>query len=324
MLGAEAKVLCVDALSEVLSICRCERAVTARFTLSEPWALQSKGVSGAMIRMVTGKPYWMQVEDAPPFLVQPDDLVMLPHGSAHVMSSDPGVPPTPFSELIARYRGGPEEDTPFVMTWGGGGGTSTMFSTLTWFSAYCRSTVMAILPRCIHLRASELSVGGGLAGAMHLLVDESLARRSGWKLAAARLADLLLVHILREHLEGEHPRQANWLRGLTHKSVASAIALMHREPARDWTLAELAEAVHMSRSRFSALFASLVGLTPMEYLFRHRMSVAAGLLEERRMPLIEVAEHVGYTSEKAFSRAFARWAGYSPARHAQRVSRLVS
>ncbi|RZS81098.1 AraC family transcriptional regulator [Pigmentiphaga kullae] len=308
----------MDALSEVLAICRCERAVTARFTLSGPWSLQSTGVSGAMIRMVAGRPYWMQVEDDPPFLVQPGDLVMLPHGSAHVMCSDPGLPPTPFRELIERYRGGPEEDTPFVMAWGGGGEVSTMFSTLAWFSTYCRSTVMAILPRFIHLRASDVSVGGGLAGAMHLLVDESLARRSGWKLAAARLADLLLVHILREHLESRHPHQANWLRGLTHKSIASAIALMHREPAQDWTLASLADAVHMSRSRFSALFAALVGMTPMDYLFRHRMAAAAGLLEERRMPLIEVAERVGYTSEKAFSRAFTRWAGYSPARHVQR------
>lgn len=308
----------MDALSEVLSICRCERAVTARFTLSAPWSLQSMGVSGAMIRMVSGQPYWMQVDDASPFLVQPDDLVMLPHGSAHVMSSEPGLPPTPFRELIDRYRGGPEEDTPFVMAWGGGGEASTMFSALAWFSAYCRGTVMAILPKFIHLRASELSVGGGLAGTMHLLVNESLARRSGWKLAAARLADLLLVHILREHLDSQHPHEANWLRGLTHKSIASAIALMHREPAQDWTLAGLAGAVHMSRSRFSALFVALVGMTPMDYLLRHRMSLAAGLLEERRLPLIEVAEHVGYTSEKAFSRAFTRWAGHSPAKHSQR------
>lgn len=309
----------MDALSEVLSLYRCERAVTARFTLSAPWALSSRGVSGAMIRMATGQPFWMQVEGQAAFLVQPRDLVMLPHGSAHLMASAPGVPATPFSELIERFRGGPEEDVPFVFDWGGGGDTSVMSSTLAWFGGHCRSTVMAILPQVIHLRAGDLSVGGGLAGAMQLLVDESLARRSGWQLAAARLADLLLVHILREHLEHQRPTQAGWLRGLGDRAIAQAIARMHREPARAWTLADLASAVHLSRSRFSALFMAQVGVTPMGYLLKHRMALAADLLQERKRPLIEVAERVGYGSEKTFSRAFTRWAGHPPAQHGRSV-----
>ena len=73
----------MDVLSEVLDICRSERAVTARFALTAPWSLKSTGVTGAMIRMARGAPYWIQVEGMQPLRVEPGDLVMLPMGAAH-------------------------------------------------------------------------------------------------------------------------------------------------------------------------------------------------------------------------------------------------
>ena len=92
----------MDVLSEILSICRSERAVTARFALTAPWGLRSAGVSGAMIRMGRGAPYWIALPGMAPVQVEPDDLVMLPLGAPHVLLSSPGQPTTPFADLIAQ------------------------------------------------------------------------------------------------------------------------------------------------------------------------------------------------------------------------------
>lgn len=111
----------MDVLSEVLGICRAERAVTARFSLTAPWGLQSAGVPGAMIRLSRGAPYWLRLQGGAPLRVEPGDLVMLPLGAPHDILSAPVVPVTPFADLIARHADGPKDENPLVFGHGGGG-----------------------------------------------------------------------------------------------------------------------------------------------------------------------------------------------------------
>ena len=118
----------MDVLSEVLSICRSERAVTARFALSAPWGLHSAGVSGALIRMARGAPYWITLPGFAPLQVMAGDLVMLPLGAAHTIASAPGVPAAPFAQLIAQNAVGSQDENPLVFSHGGGGESTDMFS----------------------------------------------------------------------------------------------------------------------------------------------------------------------------------------------------
>ena len=194
-----------------------------------------------------------------------------------------------------------------------------MSSALLWFSAYCRHSVLRILPPLIHLRADALPTAGSLAGTMEALVAETLAQRPGWRLSASRMGELLLVNILREHLmRSAGPAEAGWWRGLSDPAIARAMALMHREPARGWTVEALAREAAMSRSRFSDRFKALVGDTPMGYLGGHRMALAAEQLEAGHLPLAQVAQDAGYESDKVFARAFRRWSGLSPTAYAKR------
>lgn len=310
----------MDVLSEVLAICRAERAVTARFHLSAPWGLRSDGVaSSAVIRMARGAPWWVAVAGGEPLRVEPGDLVMLPLGAAHRMGSGPDVPAVPFAELLTRRTPGARDEAPLALHHGGGGAGCEMFSALLWFSAYCRHSVLGFLPPLIHVRASELSTAGSLAGSMEALVTETLDQRPGWRLSASRMGELLLVNILREHLmRASGPTEAGWWRGLADPAIARAMAVMHREPARGWTVEALAREAAMSRSRFSERFKALVGDTPMGYLGAHRMALAAEQLEAGHLPLARVAQDAGYESDKVFARAFRRWAGLSPTAYARR------
>jgi len=308
----------MDVLSEVLSICRSERAVTARFVLTAPWGLHSAGVSGALIRMSRGAPYWIQVQGAQAVLVNPGDLVMLPLGTPHTIASTPGAHAEPFSRLIAQHAVGPRDENPLVFCHGGGGELTDMFSAQVWFSAYCRHSVFRILPPFIHIREEDLPIASCLATTMQSLVMETLAQRPGWRLSAGRMGELLLVNILREHLAKETAVGEGWLRGLTDPAISRAIVRMHREPQQRWTVDSLASEAGMSRSRFSARFKELVGATPIGYLTAHRMALAAEQLEAGALHLSQIAEAAGYESDKIFARAFRRWSGASPKAYLRR------
>lgn len=308
----------MDVLSEVLSICRSGQAVTARFELTAPWALRSEGVSGAMIRMSRGASFWIQLQGAEPLRVQAGDLLMLPLGAAHTLYSSPGVKIEAFSNLIARHAVGIMDENPLVFSHGGGGDLTDMFSAQLWFSAYCRHSVFSILPPLIHIRAQDMPLSSSLANTMESLILETLDRRPGWRLSAARMGELLLVNILREHLGKEAAMGEGWLRGLTDPPIARALMRMHREPQKAWTVDSLALDAGISRSRFSERFKALVGATPISYLTSHRMALAAGQIEAGTQHLSRIAEEAGYESEKVFSRAFRRWAGVTPSVYLQR------
>jgi AraC-like DNA-binding protein len=314
-----------DVLSHVLATYKSERAVTARFSLSSPWALHSTGVDGPLIRMCNGAPYWITLDGAEPVPVAPHDIAMLPQGSAHTVSSAPGLEAMPFRDLIAAHSVGRHGDHPIVFSHGGGGQATELFSLHLWMPAEGLGSIIGSLPPLIVLRQAQISTTASLAQAMESLVNETVAQRPGWQLSAARMADLLLVHILCEHLYAEpQGQQTGRLRGLDDESIARAMSLMHERPEHPWSVATLAQASYLSRTVFSERFRALVGVTPMHYLGSYRMTLAAEKLKNRQLSLHQVAEAVGYASEKAFSRAFQRWTGMTPSAYARRHGRPES
>ncbi len=181
--------------------------------------------------------------------------------------------------------------------------------------------IIGSLPSLIVL-GTQIPTTASLAQAMESLVNETVAQRPGWQLSAARMADLLLVHILCEHLYAQPQAQSQTgqvgrLRGLDDESIARAMSLMHERPEHPWSVATLAQASYLSRTIFSERFRALVGVTPMHYLGSYRMTLAAEKLKNRQLSLHQVAEAVGYASDKAFSRAFQRWTGMTPSAYAR-------
>jgi len=307
-----------DLLSRLLAHWRSDRAVTARFALSAPWALRSDGVEGALIRMATDTSYWIAIGQDAPQRIEAGDILMLPHGDAHTISSAPGLPARPFQPLIAAHQVGAHGERPIVFSPGGDGPVTGMFSLHLWMPDSGPGTLVDTLPRLIVIRQRETPVTAALAQTMASLVDQSLLQPPGWQLATARMADLLLVHILGEHLRASAERRAGMLRGMADQGIARAMLAIHDHPERPWTVALLASACYLSRTVFSERFRQLVGMTPMQYLTSYRMAVAAEKLKDPALTLDAVAAAVGYESDKAFARAFQRWNGMTPAAYARR------
>jgi transcriptional regulator GlxA family with amidase domain len=148
------------------------------------------------------------------------------------------------------------------------------------------------------------------------LGEEAREERPGRDLVLSRLVEVLLVEALRDGRRGRM-RRPGLLRGLADARLAAAIRAMHGDPARPWTVADLAATAALSRSAFFDRFTRAVGLPPMEYLLAWRMAVAKDLLRSGRTALAEVAERVGYGSASTFSTAFSRHVGEAPGRFAR-------
>jgi AraC-like DNA-binding protein len=98
---------------------------------------------------------------------------------------------------------------------------------------------------------------------------------------------------------------------LADARLAHAVNAMHERPAHPWTLDELADLAGMSRARFAVNFREAVGITPLDYLTDWRMSIAQNLLKLGR-PIKSVAAAVGYQSQAALARVFAKRVGHAP------------
>jgi AraC-like DNA-binding protein len=120
--------------------------------------------------------------------------------------------------------------------------------------------------------------------------------------------------------------RTGWLAGVCDRIIGAALSAMHKDPARAWTLEELARAAGTSRSVLAERFQLLVGSSPMQYLTQWRMILAANLLRHGNAPLASIAADVGYQTDTAFSRPFRREFGAPPATCAantQRASRFA-
>jgi len=172
------------------------------------------------------------------------------------------------------------------------------------------SLLSSLLPKLVVVRGEHR-----LAMLMQLLGDEAVGSKPGREVVLQHLLEVLLIEALRS--TAELANSPGLLRGLSDDRLATAIRSMHTSPERGWTVAELAREAALSRSGFHERFQSTVGMAPMEYLTAWRLALAKNLLRKREGSVSEIARKVGYRSASAFSVAFLRDAGISPARYAR-------
>ncbi|WP_194923802.1 helix-turn-helix transcriptional regulator [Catenulispora pinisilvae] len=175
------------------------------------------------------------------------------------------------------------------------------------------SHLLGSLPAVIILRGGEDPALEGLEVARKMLGLEMRAPTQGSAVMVARILDLIFIQIMRTWAAGPDA-EPNWLAGAFDPQIGLALSAMHREPAREWTVEDLARVCSLSRSAFAARFADRVGKPPATYLAHVRLDAAMGLLRDTSLPVTHIAERVGYTSEPAFSRAFKSRYGTPPAR----------
>ena len=224
------------------------------------------------------------------------------------MTSDPGLPAVPLFDLPRVI----ETDRYEVIRQGGSGAPATIICGAVSFDHPAARNLLLALPKVITVDATQSPQLDWIQSTLRLMAVEASEQRPGGEALITRLADILVIQAIRSWLDQVPGTRTGWLNALRDQQIGRAIALIHREPAREWTVAGLAHEVAMSRSAFAARFTELAGETPMHYVTRWRMQVAMSALKDGGLTVGEMAHQLGYQSEAAFSRAFKRFTGMSP------------
>lgn len=173
--------------------------------------------------------------------------------------------------------------------------------------------LFAALPPLLHTSVSRPGGFLSLSGVADLLVQEVNRHMLGSGYVVERFLELLCAESIRSHIESSSDQSAGWLSGLRDPVVSRAIAMIHSQPGKNWSVKNLARQVAISPSRFAARFTSTLGESPMAYVTKWRMYVAGRLLDNTQRSIDQVAMNVGYESVAAFSRTFKRHLGLPPA-----------
>lgn len=306
----------MDPLSDLLRVVRLDGAYFFGVEATAPWSVETAPARELSPRIMPASEHLISyhiltegrcfggVRGEEQVELLAGDILVFPHGDAHVMSSSRGLRPGPRvnSAAPARY--------PETVLLGTDGPRGASF--VCGFLGVDRlpfNPLLAALPRRLHVRGMSGTWLGTFARELTL---ESTRARPGGDTVLTRLAELMFIEVLRRYLEDLPPEQTGWLAGLRDPVVSRVLALLHARPGHGWTLDELARESMSSRSSVARHFAELVGQPPMQYLTQWRMQVAANLLVQSGTKVAAIAAEVGYDSEAAFSRAFKKATGLAP------------
>jgi AraC-like DNA-binding protein len=198
------------------------------------------------------------------------------------------------------------------MRFGGGGDRTQIAYSAMQVDAPLTARLIEELPDLIRVDAWDDSEAGAFQTVLRMLAREAEGVQPGGEAVMTRLADVLVIQVLRWWLRGTDMAATGWLAALRDPHVGRALSRMHARPDRDWTLVELARQANMSRSAFAERFTMLVGEPPMHYLAAWRMQQAHSELTRTTDSIASISSRVGYSSEAAFSRAFKRHHGATP------------
>ena len=303
----------MDALSQAFVSVRASGAVFFRMECSSPWGFAVPNVNDAAellspgtgrivnYHLVTEGRAFVRLDDGEAFWAEAGDVVILPHGDAHTVSSG-HVDHYSDSALALRRL---LSDRPVTLRLGSEDGEMTRI--VCGFIG-CEKTAERLflsgLPSHLCISLHENLTTDWLSGSIAHLALEAEQGLPGSSILLSRMAEALFVEALRRFMQHLPAEQTGWLAAARDPMVGAVLALLHQNPARRWTLNDLAAEVGASRSVLTRRFFQLLDDTPANYLRRWRLSLAAERLRTSRDTILQIAFDVGYESEAAFIRAF--------------------
>jgi len=314
----------MDALSEVLKSLRLEGAVYLNAEFSAPWCVKAEHgldiVRGQLANaehvvffhfFVEGGCKVPLADGTQALEVSAGDVLLFPQGDRQLMGSDLQLAPVEASSLLGAHEAD-DNDVYRIRHGGGGAVTRVVCGYLAASRSACRPLFDA-LPRVLRVPVGDQRETAVLHDLLRFGMRESMDGRPGAASLLAKLAELIFVQSLRRYVANLPPEGRGWLAGVRDAHVGRTLALMHGDPGRAWTVEALAHEAAMSRSSLAERFTALIGEPPMQYLTRLRLTLAAQALRSQRDVIARIAERSGYESNAAFSRAFKREFGMSPA-----------
>jgi AraC-like DNA-binding protein len=312
-----------DPLSEALRSVRLSGAIFLDAELTAPWGFASPPASAGARLLAPSAEHMIlfhllvegeasaRIPGQGRVALEAGDIVVLPGGAAHELWNGRVTQLTDSSELLPKLLTGA-----VLSERGGGGGRITKFICgYIGCERQAKRLFLAGLPPLFKVNIRRGASGGWLEATIRHLASEREPARAGRRALLATLAEALFIETLRQYMADLPRQRTGWLAAARDPAVGRALGAIHREPARPWTVASLAEHAGMSRTVFAERFTRLLGEAPLTYVARCRMQLGARLLETTDDTVLQIALNAGYESEAAFNRAFKREFDLPPARY---------
>jgi AraC-like DNA-binding protein len=294
----------MDPLSEVLALMKPQSLSCGGFTMPGDMAIFFPKHQGVKCYAMLAGECWLAVEGvSEPVLLRAGDCFLLPRGMPFRLAGDLSLEPVHYATAWGRLSR--NSTVPEVSE-----GARYIAGGFFAFTGSHAEMLLQSLPPIVHIRREADRTT--MRWSLERMREELRDPQPGGSLIAQQLAYMMLIQALRLHLTDAASATRGWLSALTDKQMSLAIVSMHSDPGHSWTLESLAARVGMSRSVFALRFRETVGATPMEYLTRWRMLLAADRLRGSAEGLSAIAQSLGYESESAFGKAFRRVMGCSP------------
>lgn len=313
----------MDALSEAMRSVRISSALFFDGEFGAPWRFASPGQQQAsttlspeserlvLFHLVTEGEATARTVGHDDVALGAGDIVVFPLGSAHEMWNGRTSRLFPAARMLPRLRRGELA----TERWGGDGPVTRIVCGYFGCEPHADRSFLSGLPAVFKIGVRDSPTGAWIESAIRHAVSEVAAGRAGRSAVLARLAETLFAETLCRYMDALPPERTGWLAAARDPRIGQTLAQFQRDPARAWTLADLARASGMSRSRLADRFAELMGEPPLTWLARWRLQLAASRLVSTGRNVQQIAYDVGYESEAAFNRAFRRAFGMPPGRY---------
>ncbi len=310
-----------DVLSDALRVFRVTGAALLRGEFTAPWAWDAPPASalaellhpGAtrvmLLHIVAEGSCWVEAEGLPRRTLPEGSIVGFPLGDAHRMGAGEGAECVPVASL---FPPPPWTELP-VLHHGENGAMTRLVCVYLRCDELLSNPILSNLPALLVVPPGEEATSRWIEASVPYIIAEASAGRPGGACLVSRLTELLFIEILRRHIASLRGGGTGWLAALGARYLARALAVLHARPEHAWTVSGLARHTGLSRSALTQRFHHMLDTSPMRYLTLWRLQLGAQALQTTGKSLAAIAGEVGYGSEEAFSRAFKRDTGESPA-----------
>jgi len=310
----------MDLLSDILNLMKLSGTLYFRTAFTAPWGVAVPAYENvARFHYAHRGRCYVRVDGATdPVALEQGDLVIVPHGAPHVLSDPPLTDvdaPAPDVDRVVAESGFTGRG---ALVWGSpdGGHETQLICGHFAFDPGARHKLIDMLPPFIHLRDYGGTAPDWLESTLRLIAaeagQETGPENMGGDLIALKLSEIIFTQAIRKYLSAGGADRPG-LAGFADAKISRALEALHADPAASWSVESLARVAGMSRTAFATRFTTLVADTPLAYLTDWRMQLARRLLLETALPIIEIAERTGYTSEASFGRVFKKHFDAPPA-----------
>jgi len=282
----------MDIVSDVLGLLKLESTLYFRTVFYAPWGICVPAYENvARFHFVHRGRCWVSVGGGKIALNQ-GDLIIIPHGAEHSIHDPVDAPVESLEKATAHFLG------EGVFTYGQQGSTNdTQLVCGHWsFDQHTRHSLIDMLPGFIHIPRSSTTTSW-LEQSLEMIGYETEMEQPGYQQITTKLSETIFTYVIRNYLAFQESNR-QFYGALKDKNIVNVLQALHQAPSDNWNIEMMCAIANLSRTGFINRFTSLVGMTPLQYLTHWRMQISCRLLLDSDLPIIGIAEKVGYQSEQ--------------------------